>query len=97
MTHSAGGWTAHGTLRRRGGKVHARFGPIGEAGGERRLNVATTRARRGVWVVSSIDPEALDVAGTKNVGPKLLKAYLQFVRARDGRGEREHDPEVARL
>ncbi len=80
-----------------GGKVHARFGPIGEAGGERRLNVATTRARRGVWVVSSIDPDLLDVSGTKNVGPKLLKTYLQFAYARADRGRRERDAEVARL
>jgi len=81
----------------RGGKVHARFGPIGEAGGERRLNVAATRARRGLWVVSSIDPDALDVAGTKNVGPKLLKVYLQFVRARADHGPRDRRAEIAGL
>src|SRR5690606_17440119 len=29
----------------RGGRVHARFGPLGLEGGEKRLNVAITRAR----------------------------------------------------
>jgi len=82
-----------------GGRVQARFGPVGTEGGERRLNVAITRARVGLHVVSSIEPGELDVSGTKHVGPKLLKAYLAFVRAhahahRDGR---RADPEVARL
>ena len=71
----------------------ARFGPVGAAGGERRLNVAITRARVGLHVVSSIEPGELDVSGTKHTGPKLLKAYLAFVRAH-ALGD---DPEVARL
>ena len=41
-----------------GGRVYARFGPVGVAGGERRLNVAMTRARLGLRVVSSIDPQS---------------------------------------
>ncbi|MFT3771071.1 MAG: AAA domain-containing protein [Minicystis sp.] len=83
----------------RGGRVQARFGPVGTQGGERRLNVAMTRARLGVWVVSSIDPADLDVSGTKNVGPKLLQAYLAFVHAhaRADPARRDADPEVARL
>ncbi len=76
-----------------GGRVMARFGPVGAAGGERRLNVAITRARLGLHVVSSIEPGELDVSGTKHTGPKLLKAYLGFVRAH-ALGD---DPEVARL
>lgn len=64
-----------------GGKVHARFGPLGVIGGEKRLNVAITRARLGVHVVCSMDPDMLDVAHTRRVGPKLLKRYLLYVRA----------------
>jgi AAA domain/Protein of unknown function (DUF4011) len=64
-----------------GGRVHARFGPLGLAGGENRLNVAVTRARQGIWILCSFDPDELDVAGTKNPGPKLLKLYLKYVRA----------------
>lgn len=66
----------------RGGRVHARFGPLGLEGGEKRLNVAITRARRGLVVVTSIEPEDLDTSGSKHVGPKLLRTYLEFVRAR---------------
>jgi hypothetical protein len=84
-----------------GGRVQARFGPVGTPGGERRLNVAMTRARLGLRVISSIEPGDLDVSGTKNVGPKLLKAYLSFVhahaRARAGEGRPDADPEVVRL
>lgn len=65
-----------------GGRVHARFGPVGLEGGEKRLNVAITRARTGLAVVTSIEPEDLDTTGSKHVGPKLLETYLAFVRAR---------------
>jgi hypothetical protein len=65
----------------RGGRVHARFGPLGQEGGEKRLNVAVTRARIGLAVVTSIEPEDLDTSSSKHVGPKLLEAYLAFVRA----------------
>jgi AAA domain/REase_MTES_1575 len=64
-----------------GGRVRASFGPVANEGGEKRLNVAITRARVGLAVVTSIEPDELDTASTKNVGPKLLKAYLEFVRA----------------
>jgi len=64
-----------------GGRVHARFGPLGLEGGENRLNVAVTRARQGIWVLCSFDPDELDVANTRNPGPKLLKLYLKYVRA----------------
>jgi superfamily I DNA and/or RNA helicase len=64
-----------------GGRIHARFGPLGQAGGENRLNVAVTRARQGIYVLCSFDPDELDVAGTRNPGPKLLKLYLKYVRA----------------
>jgi len=62
-------------------KVQARFGPLGLDGGEKRLNVAITRARLGLWVVASCAPEDLSVDGTTHPGPKLLKAFLGFVRA----------------
>ncbi|QDU39206.1 hypothetical protein Mal4_35430 [Maioricimonas rarisocia] len=60
------------------GKFHRRFGPLAREGGERRLNVAVTRAREQIILVSSIRSHDLDVSGLTHVGPKLLKAYLEF-------------------
>ena len=63
------------------GKVYANFGSLSSEGGENRLNVAITRARSKIIVVTSIEPEALKVETAKNLGPKLLKKYLTYVRA----------------
>ncbi|MCM2532784.1 AAA domain-containing protein [Neobacillus pocheonensis] len=62
------------------GKIYNRFGMLNQKGGENRLNVAVTRAKEGITVVSSIEPEELNVANTSQKG-KLLKAYLKYVRA----------------
>ncbi|MEQ8304873.1 MAG: AAA domain-containing protein [Cyclobacteriaceae bacterium] len=62
------------------GKFHAQFGSLNVEGGENRLNVAITRARERVIVVASILPGDLHVEEAKNEGPKLLKAYLQYVK-----------------
>ena len=63
------------------GKVYNRFGVLNQKGGENRLNVAITRAKEGIIVVSSIEPEELNVAKTEQMGPKLLKSYLKYARA----------------
>ncbi|MBX2799434.1 MAG: DUF4011 domain-containing protein [Myxococcales bacterium] len=70
----------HAPLTRASGEsyVPARFGPLGQAGGERRLNVAVSRAKRECIVVASFHPAMLSVANTKHSGPKLLKAFLQY-------------------
>jgi len=61
------------------GKVNAQFGSLNIAGGANRLNVAVSRAREKIIVVTSLWPDQLNVEGTLNAGPKLLKSYLQFV------------------
>jgi very-short-patch-repair endonuclease len=55
-----------------------RFGPLNRAGGERRLNVAITRARYAMMVVSSIAAADVDLSRTGSEGAKLLKAFLDF-------------------
>ena len=62
------------------GQVHNRFGPINNDGGERRLNVAVSRARRSMTVVHSLRPE--DVK-SETQGAQLLKRYLEFARSPD--------------
>jgi hypothetical protein len=58
--------------------VPARFGPLGQKGGERRLNVAVSRAKREILVVASFDPMLLSVARSKHEGPKLFKQFLEY-------------------
>ncbi|MEK6782612.1 MAG: AAA domain-containing protein [Bacteroidota bacterium] len=62
------------------GKINMQFGSLNMAGGENRLNVAITRAREKIYIVTSIWPEELRVEESKNQGPKLLKLYLQYAR-----------------
>ncbi len=60
------------------GRLSMQFGSLNAQGGGNRLNVAVTRARERVYVVTSLWPEQLTVADTVNEGPKLLKAYLSY-------------------
>ncbi|GMQ57165.1 hypothetical protein AN1V17_15600 [Vallitalea sediminicola] len=62
------------------GKVSVNFGSLTQDGGENRLNVAISRAKEKIYVITSIEPEELKVEGTKNIGAKLFKNYLQYVR-----------------
>ena len=63
------------------GRVIANFGPLSLDGGENRLNVAITRAKEKIYVVTSIEPEELNVESSKNAGPKIFKQYLKYARA----------------
>ena len=56
------------------------FGPLNLEGGRRRLNVAVTRAKYSIIVVSSMLPE--DLARSDNEGVRLLREYMFL--ARDG-------------
>jgi hypothetical protein len=58
--------------------VPARFGPLGLRGGERRLNVAVSRARLSCVVVSSFEPGMLSLANSLHEGPRLFKLFLEF-------------------
>ena len=57
------------------GKMHHSFGPLNRAGGERRLNVAITRARKSLKVVSSILPQDLK---STSAGVELLKQFMEY-------------------
>jgi len=63
-------------------RVALQFGSLNAEGGINRLNVAVTRAREKMIVVSSIEPSQLDLDGVKSEGPVLLKLWLEFVRDR---------------
>ncbi|WP_261556072.1 AAA domain-containing protein [Frankia tisae] len=62
------------------GKLTMNFGPLNKNGGERRLNVAITRARVRMTVVSSFTHHdmAPAVEKAKHRGPELLRRFLEF-------------------
>jgi hypothetical protein len=58
------------------GRVLYRFGSLNLDGGERRLNVAITRSRRRMTVVSSFTAADLDPARLKAPGALMLRDFL---------------------
>lgn len=63
------------------GRVLHRFGPLNIEGGERRLNVAITRAKKRMTVVSSISADELDPQRLKARGAQMLRDYLAHAAA----------------
>lgn len=61
------------------GRLPLQFGPLILEGGERRLNVAITRARMRVIVFSSFDPEDIDLSRSRSRGLRDLRGWLEYV------------------
>lgn len=60
------------------GRLYHNFGPLNRVGGERRLNVAITRAKYNVQLVSSMHYTDIDLKRTSAEGAKLLREYLDY-------------------
>jgi len=60
------------------GKMYLNFGPLGQEKGERRLNVAITRAKWKTVLVSSIRSGDIDPARTSSTGTLRLRDYLDY-------------------
>ena len=60
------------------GRFYHNFGPLNRQGGERRLNVAVTRAEYNVKLVASIKSFDIDLGKTSAEGARLLKEYLDY-------------------
>ena len=75
------------------GKIYENYGPLNQQGGERRLNVAVTRARRELIVFSSVGPEQI-ANRTQAVGARHLRYFLDYaIRGESALiGAIEHDP-----
>jgi superfamily I DNA and/or RNA helicase len=54
------------------------FGPLNRDGGERRLNVAMTRARSEMLVFSTLDPNRIDLSRTQARAVADLKHFLEY-------------------
>jgi very-short-patch-repair endonuclease len=59
------------------GKIYENYGPLNLQGGERRLNVAVTRARRELVVFSSVGPEQVANRSTAT-GARHLRHFLDY-------------------
>ena len=60
------------------GKVSMNFGPLNNAGGERRLNVAVSRARYEMIVFSTLKASQIDLKRSNAKGVEGLKGFLEF-------------------
>ena len=58
--------------------ISMNFGPLNQEGGERRLNVIITRAKKKCIVYSSISSHEIDIERTNSKGVKSLKTFLHF-------------------
>ncbi len=64
------------------GNLYYRFGPINMQGGEKRLNVAVSRARYEMMVFASFEPERLSSMRSASRGAAELYNFLRY--AKDG-------------
>lgn len=60
------------------GRFLLNFGPLNRVGGGRRLNVAVTRAKVNVQLVTSIHATDIDLSRTNSDGARLLREYLDY-------------------
>lgn len=61
------------------GRLLYRFGPILVEGGYRRLNVAVTRGRRRVTLVSSFSHADMNPERSNRRGVQMLRSYIKYV------------------
>lgn len=69
-----------GYARNAQGYMAMRFGPLGADGGERRLNVLISRAKRRCEVFASITDDDIDLARAKGKGVFAFKLFLHYAR-----------------
>lgn len=60
------------------GKISMNFGPLNKVGGERRLNVAVSRARKEMIVFSTMTGNQINLNNTKSKGVIGLKHFLEY-------------------
>ncbi len=77
------------------GRLPYRFGPLNVEGGERRLNVAVTRARSRLTLVSSFNHLDMDPGRSTKRGVELLRLYLEYVASNGRRVGQAQGPVVA--
>ncbi|MBR2020582.1 MAG: HRDC domain-containing protein [Clostridia bacterium] len=67
-----------GYAKNTSGRLMHNFGWLNQKGGENRLNVAISRAKQKIHIVTSFRPSELMLDDAKNEGPRILKRYLEY-------------------
>ncbi len=60
------------------GKMSMNFGPLNRIGGERRLNVAVSRARYEMLIFSTLRSDQIDLNRSSSIGVAGLKRFLEY-------------------
>lgn len=68
------------------GAFSMNFGPVNRDGGQRRLNVAITRAKQKVEVIASVRSSDFRLADESKPGPRMLRDYIAYAEG-GGRGD----------
>ena len=66
------------------GRMRYHFGPINHEHGCRRLNVAVTRAKKSMTLVTSFSSADMDDEKLNDIGPRMLKDYLLYAESGGG-------------
>ena len=77
------------------GRMQYQFGPLNRVGGYRRLNVAVTRSKRRMTVVSAFSAADMDPDKLTSQGPQMLRDYVAYAASagRDlGSARRDAEP-----
>ncbi len=77
------------------GRMRYNFGPLNREGGYRRLNVAVTRAKRRMTIVSAFSAADMDPDRLRSQGPQMLRDYIAYAASagRDlGAARRDAEP-----
>lgn len=70
-----------GYAKNKEGKFSRQFGWLNAEGGQNRLNVAVSRAKKKIHIVTSFYPTELHVEDLSSEGPKLFKLFMRYAYA----------------
>jgi hypothetical protein len=77
------------------GRFTMNFGPLNKEGGQRRLNVAVTRARQRIEVVSSVRAVDFNLGDGASAGATMLMDYLRYAETGGGQSHVSDDVDHA--
>lgn len=77
------------------GTVPLQFGSLNRQGGERRLNVAASRAKEYVHLVTSLRSQDIELKRTKSASIALLRTFLEFMENQGRLIEPEYELNIA--